>query len=70
MQISVRTWADQTFTLEVEPSDTIENVKANIQDREGFLPCEYSLIFNEKQLEEDGRILSDFNIQQGGNLRN
>jgi hypothetical protein len=70
MQISVRTWADQTFTLEVEPSDTIENVKANIQDREGFLPGEYSLIFNEKQLEEDGRTLSDFNIQQGGNLRN
>ncbi|XP_059087374.1 ubiquitin-like [Tigriopus californicus] len=69
MQISVRTWADQTFTLEVKPSDKIENVKSKILDREGFLPGEYSLVFNENQLEEDGRTLSDLNIQQESNVQ-
>jgi len=68
MQIFVKTATGKTITLEVEPSDFIEDVKQKIQDKEGYPPERLRLLFGSVEL-QNGRTLADYNIQNESTLQ-
>ncbi len=67
MQIFIVTSADKTIALEVEPGESVDNIKAKIQDAEGIPVDQQDLYFGNKLL-EDGHTLADYNVMKGATL--
>jgi len=63
MQIFVKTVTGKTITIDVEPSDSFENVKAKIEDKEG-IPVEMQKLIFASQVLEDNKTLAYYNIQK------
>jgi large subunit ribosomal protein L40e len=67
MQIFVKTLTGKTITLEVEPTDLIEDIRMKLQDKVDVFVQKQRLIFGGKQL-EDGRTLRDYDVQKESTL--
>ena len=67
MQILIKLLTGKTIPLSVRPSDTVDSIKAKIQELEGLPPDKQQLIYGGKQF-QDGSILSDYDIWENSTL--
>ena len=68
MQIFVKIPTGKTITLDVDPSDTLADLKLKIEDKEALAPETQQLTFNNQVLSDDNKFLNDYSILAGSTL--
>ncbi len=68
MQVFIKTVSGKAITIEIESSDTIRNLKKQIEAKEGVCPDQQIIVYSGQQL-EDYKTLADYSIEKEATVR-
>ena len=69
MQVFVKTLTGKTISIECEPDESIESLKAKIMEKEGIPPDQQRIIFDGKELKANMKSLSDYDIEDDSTIQ-
>ena len=66
--VAVKTLTGKSITVYIQPYDTVDDLKTKVQEIEGIPPDQQRFVFAGEQLEDDHKLLIDYNVQAGSTI--